>query len=152
MVVRQRRIEITRRPLDLVADRAHHARKLRLRGSACRRHFNFGKLGKQRQTHRVTSLGCDPRRRDCLACSISSQALRANGEERAQESHHRMLSGGLLIESRDSESESVAFYVYMLQCVDGSYYAGHTDDLERRLAMHRQGLINGYTSTRLPVE
>lgn len=25
------------------------------------------------------------------------------------------------------------FWTYMLQCADGSYYVGHTDDLERRL-------------------
>jgi predicted GIY-YIG superfamily endonuclease len=46
----------------------------------------------------------------------------------------------------------VPFWVYILRCVDGSYYAGQTDDLDRRLAMHRQGKIPGYTSERLPVE
>ena len=33
--------------------------------------------------------------------------------------------------------EFMAFWVYMLRCADGSYYTGHTDDLERRLAAHR---------------
>lgn len=44
------------------------------------------------------------------------------------------------------------FYVYILKCVDGSYYTGHTDNLEKRLSEHQQGLISGYTSQKLPVE
>ena len=43
------------------------------------------------------------------------------------------------------------FYVYMLRCRDGSYYVGHTDNLEQRLAQHESGTIPGYTSSRLPV-
>jgi predicted GIY-YIG superfamily endonuclease len=45
-----------------------------------------------------------------------------------------------------------AFYVYILKCNDASYYTGHTDDIERRLAMHNEGKIDSYTATRLPVE
>ena len=44
------------------------------------------------------------------------------------------------------------FYVYILKCKDDSYYTGHTDDLERRLADHAAGLHEGYTSKRLPLE
>ncbi len=44
------------------------------------------------------------------------------------------------------------FWVYILRCADGSYYTGHTDNIERRLASHQSGEIPGYTSTRLPVE
>ncbi len=43
------------------------------------------------------------------------------------------------------------FFVYVLRCADDSYYVGHTDDLERRIALHNQGEIPGYTSTRKPV-
>ncbi|MGN6056979.1 MAG: TrmH family RNA methyltransferase [Sphingomicrobium sp.] len=39
----------------------------------------------------------------------------------------------------------------MLRCSDGSYYAGHTDNLEARLAAHQSGLIKGYTQKRRPV-
>ena len=42
------------------------------------------------------------------------------------------------------------FHVYMLQCADGSYYVGHTDDLARRVAQHEAGELPGYTHTRLP--
>ena len=42
------------------------------------------------------------------------------------------------------------FYVYLLHCSDGSYYAGQTDDIEARMRQHLDGGI-GYTSTRKPV-
>ena len=45
----------------------------------------------------------------------------------------------------------MSFWAYMLRCADGSYYVGHTDDLERRLGMHADGVVAGYTSTRRPV-
>ena len=44
------------------------------------------------------------------------------------------------------------FYVYILECSDGSYYTGHTDQVEARLAAHRSGKFSRYTSERLPVE
>lgn len=44
------------------------------------------------------------------------------------------------------------FFVYMLRCSDGSYYVGHTDDLETRIAEHGDGSSGGYTSRRRPVE
>ena len=46
----------------------------------------------------------------------------------------------------------MAFYAYILRCNDGSYYAGHTDDLEVRIAQHQSGAMGGYTAKRLPVE
>lgn len=44
------------------------------------------------------------------------------------------------------------FYVYILKCSDGSYYAGHTDNIEKRIAEHVAGSCSGYTQTRLPIE
>ncbi len=46
----------------------------------------------------------------------------------------------------------MSFWLYLLRCADGSYYVGHTDDLEKRLAQHREGEIAGYTAQRRPVE
>jgi len=40
----------------------------------------------------------------------------------------------------------------MLRCNDGSYYTGHTEDLDVRLAQHQRGTLPGYTHTRRPVE
>ncbi len=39
----------------------------------------------------------------------------------------------------------------MLQCADGSYYVGHTDELELRVAKHQAGELPGYTQERRPV-
>jgi LAO/AO transport system kinase len=43
------------------------------------------------------------------------------------------------------------FYAYMLRCSDGSYYVGHTDDLEVRMAQHTQS-TTGYTAARKPCD
>ncbi len=45
----------------------------------------------------------------------------------------------------------MSFYAYMLRCNDGSFYVGHTDDLELRLAQHQDGTFAGYTEKRKPV-
>lgn len=45
----------------------------------------------------------------------------------------------------------MAWYVYMLRCSDGSLYTGCTDNVERRLAVHRSGKGAKYTRSRLPV-
>lgn len=44
------------------------------------------------------------------------------------------------------------FHVYILKCSDGTYYTGHTDDLDRRIAEHQSGAFEGYTHDRRPVE
>jgi putative endonuclease len=46
----------------------------------------------------------------------------------------------------------MAFWVYILCCADGSYYTGHTDNLEKRVGEHLAGGYCEYTTTRLPVE
>ena len=46
----------------------------------------------------------------------------------------------------------MSFWVYILRCADNSYYTGHTDNLEGRIAKHQTGETPGYTSTRLPVK
>ncbi len=46
----------------------------------------------------------------------------------------------------------MSFWVYILKCSDGSYYTGHTDDLESRLYIHFTGrLIGCYTRKRRPL-
>ena len=43
-------------------------------------------------------------------------------------------------------------YVYILECSDGSYYTGVTNDIERRLWEHQNPEDpKSYTATRLPV-
>lgn len=45
-----------------------------------------------------------------------------------------------------------SWYVYILQCKDGTLYTGSTDDVQRRLAVHNSGKGAKYTRGRLPVE
>ncbi|GLV25360.1 GIY-YIG nuclease family protein [Sphingobium sp. Cam5-1] len=44
------------------------------------------------------------------------------------------------------------FYTYMLHCADRSFYVGHTDDLQTRVAQHEAGGIASYTQIRRPVK
>jgi predicted GIY-YIG superfamily endonuclease len=44
------------------------------------------------------------------------------------------------------------FYVYILKCNDASYYVGHTDNIEKRIAEHNSNEYKSYTSKRLPIE
>ena len=45
------------------------------------------------------------------------------------------------------------YYVYFVQCADGSYYTGVTNDLERRLWEHNTGfVVSCYTYKKRPVE
>jgi len=47
----------------------------------------------------------------------------------------------------------VTFWVYILRCSDGSYYTGHTDNLEMRIVQHVAGEFSGcYTFTRRPLD
>lgn len=47
---------------------------------------------------------------------------------------------------------SIVFYCYIVQCSDGSFYIGHTEDLQKRISEHNTGVYPGYTSKRLPVK
>ena len=43
-------------------------------------------------------------------------------------------------------------YMYILECVDGTYYTGSTWNLEKRFREHVEGLGANYTAKRLPVK
>ncbi|WP_017380246.1 GIY-YIG nuclease family protein [Paenisporosarcina sp. TG-14] len=40
---------------------------------------------------------------------------------------------------------------YVLECLDGSYYAGYTNDLSKRVSVHNNGKGAKYTRARRPV-
>lgn len=42
-------------------------------------------------------------------------------------------------------------YTYILECKDGTYYTGWTNNLEKRLKNHNDGKGAKYTKARLPV-
>ena len=46
----------------------------------------------------------------------------------------------------------MSWFVYMLRCGDGTLYTGVTDDVPRRLAVHRAGKGAKYTRGRGPLE
>ena len=43
-----------------------------------------------------------------------------------------------------------AWTVYILKCVDNTYYTGCTSNLEKRLIRHNRGEVH-YTKSRLPI-
>lgn len=44
------------------------------------------------------------------------------------------------------------FFVYVVECRDGTYYTGYTPDLEKRLKAHNSGKGAKYTRSRRPVK
>jgi putative endonuclease len=50
-----------------------------------------------------------------------------------------------------SRSRKGTAYCYILQCADGSYYTGWTNDLRRRFREHESGRGGRYTRSRRPV-
>jgi len=45
----------------------------------------------------------------------------------------------------------MAFYCYLLECADGSFYCGWSKDIQHRVKMHTKGQAARYTRSRLPV-
>jgi putative endonuclease len=44
----------------------------------------------------------------------------------------------------------MSFYVYILLCIDGSFYTGYTKDLNERTRQHENGKGARYTKTHRP--
>lgn len=44
------------------------------------------------------------------------------------------------------------FWVYILQCDDGTYYTGYTNDIEKRIEIHNSGHGAKYLRGKLPVQ
>jgi putative endonuclease len=44
------------------------------------------------------------------------------------------------------------YWVYMVQCKDGTYYTGYTKDLGNRIALHKSGKGAKYLRGKLPVK
>ena len=44
------------------------------------------------------------------------------------------------------------FYVYVLECQDGTYYTGYTPDIDKRIELHNAGKGAKYTRDRRPVK
>ncbi|PIP20815.1 MAG: hypothetical protein COX40_02725 [Candidatus Omnitrophica bacterium CG23_combo_of_CG06-09_8_20_14_all_40_11] len=48
-------------------------------------------------------------------------------------------------------ARSGKFHVYIMQCQDGTYYTGYTNDLKERIKLHNNGKGAKYTRDRRPV-
>lgn len=42
-------------------------------------------------------------------------------------------------------------YIYIVECSDGTYYTGYTNDIEKRILAHNEGKGAKYTRGRRPV-
>ena len=61
--------------------------------------------------------------------------------------YKRMLKGMQKKRRRKGEP----WFLYILECADGSFYTGVTKDIDRRLAEHNKGKASKYTRLGLPV-
>lgn len=50
------------------------------------------------------------------------------------------------------EKPESKWYLYVLECSDGTYYTGISNDIPRRVAMHNAGTASRYTRARRPVK
>lgn len=44
------------------------------------------------------------------------------------------------------------FFVYIVKCVDGTYYTGYTNNLENRIKIHNKGDGAKYLKGKLPIQ
>lgn len=58
----------------------------------------------------------------------------------------------IIKEPAEEKNKQEKYYFYCLQCSDGSFYGGFTNDLEHRLKMHNSGKGAKYTKSRRPVK
>jgi len=63
-----------------------------------------------------------------------------------------MLKGMQRKEKSGSGIRHDSWFLYILECSDGTLYTGITKDLERRLAQHNAGTASRYTRVRRPVK
>jgi len=53
---------------------------------------------------------------------------------------------------KETPARKNKFFVYIVECRDGTYYTGYTPDLENRLKAHNLGKGAKYTRSRRPVK
>lgn len=66
--------------------------------------------------------------------------------------YKRMLK---VMEAKEKKSKRIKredWYLYLLECCDGSFYTGITNNLERRFKMHNDGKASRFTRSRRPVK
>lgn len=61
---------------------------------------------------------------------------------------YEIAPAGSLLHNREKQEMN---YTYIIECNDGTYYTGWTNNLDRRLKAHNDGKGAKYTKTRRPV-
>jgi putative endonuclease len=56
-----------------------------------------------------------------------------------------------IIVNREVRALERKWFVYILNCADGTFYTGITNDLDRRIKAHNAGTASKYTRIRRPV-
>jgi putative endonuclease len=51
-----------------------------------------------------------------------------------------------------TENRKNDFYVYIVECIDKTFYTGYSNDVGSRVSKHNSGKGAKYTKTRLPVK
>lgn len=67
--------------------------------------------------------------------------------------YRRMLRGmkARKVQETPTAPAEAVWFLYILECCDGSFYTGVTTDIDRRLRGHQEGKASRYTRTRRPV-
>lgn len=55
-------------------------------------------------------------------------------------------------EKKSRKKPAESWFLYILECSDGSFYTGITNNLERRVKKHNDGKASRFTRTRRPVK
>lgn len=55
--------------------------------------------------------------------------------------HHTALATPILRGNEQTEEPTMPYFIYILECINGSYYTGYTTDLTRRYQEHLQGSV-----------
>gem|GEM_PF-1096806 len=66
--------------------------------------------------------------------------------------YKKMLKGMRKKEETGVHSSEERWFLYILECSDGTLYTGITKDLERRIEQHNAGKASRYTRVRRPVK
>ena len=66
--------------------------------------------------------------------------------------YKKMLAGMKAKETAKPPRKAEPWFLYVLECVDGSFYTGISNNIERRLEKHNKGTASKYTRTRRPVK
>lgn len=73
-----------------------------------------------------------------------------HGEQIFSTDTQKSLTQWTIIETMSKKIHRGRFHVYIIECSDGTYYTGYTNDLEKRLRRHNEGSASKYTRKRLP--